>query len=145
MYTFLRRAVASVLVAGGLVLTSTGVVRVDDHVAPTVLMLVLTGGAVLLYRRPRRRRATLDELLTVHEPVLAGPGLPTQRTAPPPHCAIPSPRTAPEAVAPIAGHVVGALSPWHTARASGLTRHGVRHCVVPRGHLPHQRRGSDGS
>lgn len=145
MYTFLRRAVTSVLVAGGLALTSTGVVRVEDHVTPAVLMAVLAGGAVLLYRRPRRGRATFEELLVVHEPAFAGGVVPTQRTPPPPHCAIPAPRTSPEEVMPIGGHVVGALGPWHTARASGLTRHGVRHCVVPRGRLPHQRRAPGGS
>lgn len=144
MYTFLRRATASVLVAGGLVLTSTGVVRVDDHVTPAVLMLVLAGGAVLLYRRPRRRSA-LDELLVVHEPAFVGGPVPTQRTPLQPRCVVPTPHPSPEAVVPIGGHVVGALSPWHAARASGLARGGLRHCVVSRGGLPHQRRATGGS
>lgn len=145
MYAFLRRAATSVLVAGGLVLTSTGVVRVDDHVTPAALMLVLTAAAVLLYRRPGRRRAVLAEPLVVHEPAFVVASVPTQRTTPQPRCVVPTPHPSPEAVVPLAGHVVGALGPWHAARATGLARSGLRHCVVSRGGLPHQRRATGGS
>ncbi|MBD7920070.1 hypothetical protein H9657_17500 [Cellulomonas sp. Sa3CUA2] len=146
MFTFLRRAVATVLVAAGLVLTSTGVVTgVDDHVVPGALVLVLGGVAVLLYRHLDRPRPVVPVVRAVPSAVRVAPSVPAQRSAP--HCAGPAPRVTSAGASPLTAPALGTVGRWNASatRAAGPVRGGVRHCVMPRGGLPHQRHASDGS
>ncbi|MBO3088367.1 hypothetical protein [Cellulomonas dongxiuzhuiae] len=146
MFTFLRRAVTTVLVAAGLVLISTGVVTgVDDHVVPGVLVVVLAGVAGLIYPRLDRPRPAAPVVRTVRPVLRVAPSVPVQRSAP--HCVGPAPRATPAAGAPLTAPALGTVGRWSAsaARAGGPVRGGVRHCVMPRGELPHQRHASDGS
>jgi len=143
MFTFLRRAVATLLVAGGLALASTGaLLGADDYTMPGALMLVLTGGAVLLIRRRSRPLPAAPVRPAVRPGAWVPPSAVTLRAAP--HCALPAPRAAPEVDVPAGGATGAPVAPWRPARTSGA-RYGVRHCVLPRGAVPHQRRASDGS
>ncbi|MFC0644958.1 hypothetical protein [Cellulomonas phragmiteti] len=142
MSTFLRRALPTILVGGGLVLVSVGVL-VDDggSLVPHALLLVTTGGAAVLYRhltcppRPVRLPRVTSARVT--------PVVPTQRNAP--HCVIPTQRPPLEAGTSLGAPVVEPDRRAHPPRARGVGHGGVRHCVVPRGQVPHQRRASDGS
>ncbi|MCC2315425.1 hypothetical protein [Cellulomonas xiejunii] len=143
MFTFLRRAVATLLVAGGLLLASTGaLLGADDYTMPGALMLVLTGGAALLIGRRSRPQPAAPVRPPVRPGAWVAPSAVTLRAAR--HCAVPAPRGAPDLDAPVGGMVGTPPATWRPARASGA-RYGVRHCVLPRGAVPHQRRASDGS
>ena len=144
MSTFLRRALPTVLVTGGLVLVSAGFLSDSgDHTVPGALLLLIAGAAAALYVRLNRpRRAT--PVLRVVPPVLRmAPLVPTQRSAP--HCAIPAPRSEPDLGTWIGGEVVRPVVRAHGVHVGHPVRGGVRHCVVPRGEVPHQRRATDGS
>lgn len=139
MSTHFRRALPSVIVAGGIVLTA---VLPDGagRVVPGALLLVVTGGAAALYLhldRPRRPRSRVVRLVTDQaRPTVVG-------RANAPHCAIPTPRSAPEGGASTGRPVP--VDRWVAARPGDPARGAIRHCVLPRGGLPHQRRASDGS
>lgn len=143
MTTFLRRALPTVLVAGGTVLAFAGLLTdAGDHVVPSALLLVIAGGAAALYLHLNRPRRATPVLRVTPATSWVVPVVPTQRSAP--HCSIPAPRTAPDAD-PALRTVAGSAGRWSTTRSSGVGRGGVRHCVLPRGELPHQRRATDGS
>lgn len=148
MSTFLRRALPTVLVTSGLVLVTAGVLSdAGDHTVPGALLLLIAGGAAALYVRLNRPRRATPVLRVVPPVMRMAPLVPTQRSAP--HCAIPAPRSEPDLRSWIAGDVVRPVAHpagrTRGAHAGHPVRGGVRHCVVPRGEVPHQRRATDGS
>lgn len=144
MTTFLRRALPTVLVAGGLALALAGVLMgTGARMVPSALLLAITGAAAAVYLQLNRPRTAAPVLRVVPPSTRVVPAVPTQRSAP--HCVIPAPRPAPDAAPGAGGASAGSVARWSTTRVSGTARGGVRHCVLPRGALPHQRRATDGS
>lgn len=142
-----RRRVPALLVACGLGLALVGVLtRTAGQTVPLAFLLVLVGAAAALRTTHARQRPVRPTPPGLSPGVRAVPLIPTQRTVrtrllPPPPDGFTSPDV-PRAPAP----TVRRNPPRPPRPAAGRPAAGrPRHCVLPRGEVPHQRRAPGAS